>query len=96
MADTCANCHVGHLKRARAVFVQGYGDTLVHAPNIPAWKCDICGETSFDLASLHCLEILIGDAGPPPNRYVAPVSDSRPADPETNLPTSPPLRPPSK
>jgi YgiT-type zinc finger domain-containing protein len=94
MSDTCPNCHLGHLKAMQTVFVQIYGDTLVHAPNVPAWKCDVCGETYFAPENLRRLDILIGHSGPPPNRHIVPAPDTPPVDPDT--PASVPLRPPTK
>jgi YgiT-type zinc finger domain-containing protein len=82
LVDTCPNCHLGLLKQIRAVYVQIYGDTLIHVPDTLAWKCDVCGETYFDPEAVHRMDILIGDSGPPPNRHVSPPPETTPADPD--------------
>lgn len=73
--DTCPSCGVGHLSLTQTVYVQVYDGTLVSAPNVPAWVCDVCGLTLFDSAALQNIEFMIGESGPPPNRHLA-----RPAD----------------
>ena len=69
MVHVCPNCHIGHLHEARAPYVQLYNATLIHMPNVAAWKCDVCGETYFDTQTIRQLEVLIGDSGPPPNQH---------------------------
>ena len=50
-------------------YVRQYGATLISVPNTPAWICDVCHERQFDSASIQRIESLVGQAGPPPNRY---------------------------
>ena len=88
---TCPICHLGILKEAPAVFIQFYGETLIHAPNVPAWKCDVCGETFFDPEAVRRIDTLIGEGGPPPNRHDdSPASDPSPAEPDAAV-VPPPL-----
>ena len=72
MSTTCPACQVGHLKAIKTTYARVYDDTLIQVPNIAAWKCDICGETLYDPETIRRLEVLIGEAGPPPNRHVSP------------------------
>lgn len=58
------------------VYVHVYDSTLVHIPNVPAWKCDVCGMSLFDDEAIRRIEVLIGEAGPPPNHYTAPREES--------------------
>ena len=78
----CPNCHMGHLDLRLTTYVQQYGGTLISVPNTPAWVCDVCHERQFDDASIQRIEALIGQAGPPPNRYEPEKSRKirRPAD----------------
>ncbi|HML24499.1 MAG TPA: YgiT-type zinc finger protein [Aggregatilinea sp.] len=69
--DTCPSCGVGQLKPAQTVYVQVVDGTLVSAPNVPAWICDVCGLTLFDSATVQNIEFMIGESGPPPNRHLS-------------------------
>jgi YgiT-type zinc finger domain-containing protein len=84
MPEKCPVCLSGSLKPTRSVFVRVYEDTLIHVPNVPAWKCDICGLIYFDSSTIRRTEVLIGEAGPPPNRYhpapPMPAADDKPAE----------------
>ncbi|WP_119067613.1 YgiT-type zinc finger protein [Aggregatilinea lenta] len=79
--DTCPSCGVGLLKSAQTVYVQVYNGTLVSAPNVPAWICDVCGLTLFDSTALQNIEFMIGESGPPPNRHLPAPSAERSAGP---------------
>jgi len=61
------------------VYVRHFGDTLVSVPNTPAWECDVCHEREFDPAGIQRIEMLVGQAGPPPNHH--PTEKSHPAEP---------------
>ncbi len=68
---SCPVCGIGHLHTTYRTHVRIYSGTLVHLPNIPTHHCDICGEVIVDHEALHRSEFLIGQSGPPPNRYTA-------------------------
>jgi YgiT-type zinc finger domain-containing protein len=51
------------------VYLRQYGGTLICVPNTPAWVCDTCHSSQFDPESIRRIEMLVGQAGPPPNRY---------------------------
>ena len=65
----CPYCHLGHMRPRIAVYVRQFGETLVNVPNTPAWECDVCHHRQFDPASVQRIELLVGQAGPPPNHY---------------------------
>jgi YgiT-type zinc finger domain-containing protein len=77
MVRVCPSCQVGHLKPIRSVFTRVYDGTLIHAPQVPAWKCDLCGDAFFDTAAIHRIETLLGEAGPPPNRHIPRRAEER-------------------
>jgi len=66
----------------RRTYIRLYGATLVHAPDVPAWRCDACRLVIFDQPALDRIELLVGQAGPPPN-----VAAARPARPAETSPT---------
>jgi YgiT-type zinc finger domain-containing protein len=57
------------MQQTAMTYIQIYNGTLIHAPNVPAWKCDICGQTFFDPDAVRRIDVLAGEAGPPPNRH---------------------------
>jgi YgiT-type zinc finger domain-containing protein len=65
----CPYCHLGHMRPRMAVYVRQFGETLVNVPNTPAWECDVCHHRQFEPASVQRIEMLVGQAGPPPNHY---------------------------
>lgn len=67
------------MKPARVTYMNQYGETVVSAQKIPAWTCDVCGETEFDEGALQRMELLLGQGLLPPNRY-------RPATPRKHTP----------
>src|SRR5260370_35754059 len=69
----CPACHLGHLDLRLTVYVRMFGETLIHVPNTPAWECDVCHHRQFDPASVQRIEMLVGQAGPPPNPYRPPA-----------------------
>jgi YgiT-type zinc finger domain-containing protein len=84
----CPVCRLGHLDLRPAVYIRMYGETLIHVPNTPAWECDVCRQRQFDPASVQRIELLVGQAGPPPNRYRPQPTPAtlRPAEPLTTTP----------
>jgi YgiT-type zinc finger domain-containing protein len=79
-ADICPVCQVGHLKATQTTYVQVYDGTLVSVPNVLTWKCDVCGSSQYDPGTIRRLEVMIGEAGPPPNHHStpAPTVDEKP------------------
>ncbi len=95
--ETCPHCNIGHLHPQRLTYVQVYNRTLVHIPNVPARRCDVCGQVFFDAEKLRQFEVLIGQAGLPPNRHRAPAerAEAEPTSSATN-PSEDAARPRSK
>lgn len=87
--EHCPYCGFGRLHTTHRTIVRIYGDTLVHIPNVPTHKCDICGYIVFDEHALSRSEVLIGESGPPPNVHARsgdPVSPAKAGDsPDTLL-----------
>ncbi|MBN1680732.1 MAG: YgiT-type zinc finger protein [Anaerolineae bacterium] len=79
-SNTCPYCHLGHLHPTQHTYVHAYEDSLVHMPNIPAWQCDVCRVVLYDECAIRQLEVLIGESGPPPNRYVPQTAPSQHED----------------
>lgn len=65
----CPYCHLGHMRAQMVVYTRQFAETLVNVPNTPAWECDVCHHRQFDPTSVQRIEMLVGQAGPPPNRY---------------------------
>lgn len=57
---TCPHCQIGKLRTAAETYTVVYGGTLLSAPDVPAWRCDICAYLEFDEASLWRLDLLLG------------------------------------
>ena len=58
---------MGRLLPTRRTYVSRYGATLVHSAGVPALKCDTCRLVIFDADALSRIDLLVGEAGPPPN-----------------------------
>ncbi|MBI5958391.1 MAG: YgiT-type zinc finger protein [Chloroflexi bacterium] len=80
LSITCPRCGVGRMKLTRATYIQLYENTLIHAPNTIAWRCDVCGQTFFDPDAVLRLDVLAGEAGPPPNLHASEPVRSAPSD----------------
>lgn len=85
---TCPRCGVGHLLATRLTYIHLYDNTLIHAPNTAAWRCDVCGLTVFDPDAVRRIDVLAGEAGPPPNFHAPGVA--HPASADTPAPDDPP------
>jgi YgiT-type zinc finger domain-containing protein len=68
----CPVCHLGHMNLKLAVYTRMFVGTLVHVPNMPVWECDVCRNREFEAMSIQRIEMLVGEAGPPPNHYRPP------------------------
>lgn len=69
---SCPHCGFGRIQQISTTYIQVYNGTLIHAPHVDAWQCDLCGQTFFDPDAVRRIEMLAGEAGPPPNRHVTP------------------------
>jgi YgiT-type zinc finger domain-containing protein len=86
---------MGRLDLRLTTYTHMYDGTLVNVPNTPAWVCDVCHTWQFEPEAVRRIELLIGQAGPPPNRY-QPLGAKRVAhrrDPKTAATTNAKPRP---
>jgi YgiT-type zinc finger domain-containing protein len=88
----CPTCQMGRLDLRLTTYVRMYAETLISVPNTPAWICDVCHAQQFDPMAVQRIEMLMGQAGPPPNRYrpagVSPKVKHRSADKSAAKPKS--------
>ncbi len=70
----------------RRTYNRLYGATLVHAPDVLAWRCGVCRLVIFDQPAVDRIELVVGQAGPPPN--IAAARPARPAEPSSTDQTS--------
>lgn len=97
MPQYCPACRVGKLIPTRRTYVYQYGETLVHSADVPALKCDTCRLVIFDADAVARLELMVGEAGPPPNVPAdlpprAPEPSPADATAREDLPDEPPRR----
>ncbi len=64
---TCLTCRIGTLQRKLAPYAGWHGGEFVVIPTLPAWLCDVCGERTYDQATLDSLLSLIGPPLPMPD-----------------------------
>ncbi|MGC9348322.1 MAG: YgiT-type zinc finger protein [Anaerolineae bacterium] len=60
MTYSCPSCVFGTMKPTRITYLRRWGPYLVTVPNFPAWQCDSCSYTRYDVAALARLEVLLG------------------------------------
>lgn len=84
----CPRCQIGNLNATTATYSATFNGMLLSVPNVPAWKCDICGYLEFEDDALAQIEGLVGHFGLPDDR-TRPASKIPPMDsdqPDKNLP----------
>ncbi len=97
MQDICPVCQMGRMQEIVTTYVALYEGTLVHMPNVRAWRCAVCRETLFDDQAIRQIEALIGVGGLPPNRYTPDDDPGRGSDSPAALDDTPStLHPPTK
>ncbi len=82
MSNPCPVCQVGRLRETRTVYVRVYEGTIVSVPNVETLQCDFCGTAFYDPETIRSVEVMIGEAGPPPNHFTPPAA---PATHKSNL-----------
>ncbi len=65
----CPRCRVGRLDLKRANAIYFHGETLICAPNTPAWQCDVCRYREVDREALRRIGLLVQRDVPPFNQY---------------------------
>lgn len=58
--EFCEICHVGSLRPYRATYARWHDGQFVVVPGLPAWRCDVCGDTFYDNSALAQLALLLG------------------------------------
>jgi len=58
--EFCDGCHIGSLQACRATYARWHGGQFVIVPGVPAWRCDFCGDTFYDIEALTRLVMLLG------------------------------------
>jgi YgiT-type zinc finger domain-containing protein len=56
----CNHCHIGSLEPHRATYTQWHDGQFIILPNVPARRCDFCGEVFFDNDAMIRLILLLG------------------------------------
>ena len=56
----CQVCHVGSLHPHHATYARWHDGQFIIIPNVPAWQCDVCGDTFYDPQALTRLTLLLG------------------------------------
>jgi YgiT-type zinc finger domain-containing protein len=56
----CDNCRVGSLQPCRATYARWHNGQFVVLSGVSAWRCDLCGDTSYDSEALTRLILLLG------------------------------------
>jgi len=62
---SCPRCSMGQLRPARSTYAHRWGAFLLTRPNFPAWRCDCCGYTRYDVVALAEIELLTGPEDSP-------------------------------
>lgn len=65
----CPVCHVGRMSPRLTTYIRQFGETIINVPNTPALECDVCHAREFDPEAVQRIEMLVGQAGPPPNHF---------------------------
>ena len=70
----CEECRIGRLQPDRVSYLDWLEDVVLVAPNTPAWVCDVCGQTHYDLDFIHRLQELVEAARTPYEEIVVDVN----------------------
>lgn len=66
---SCTECQAGKMHRKLVTYVTYIGDEMITVPDFPAWVCDICGRSDYDMQALNQLTLLLSpNAGKPTMR----------------------------
>jgi hypothetical protein len=59
-AFPCPCCQVGYCQPGTGTYLRMVGNTLVSAPDMPAWTCDVCNYQEFEREDVMRLDMLLG------------------------------------
>jgi YgiT-type zinc finger domain-containing protein len=66
LTTPCTECQAGKMHRKHVTYITYIGDELITVPDFPAWVCDICGRSDYDMQALNQLTLLLSpNAGKP-------------------------------
>ena len=55
----CDECQVGKMSRTYITYFTWIGDELISVPDFPAWVCDMCGRSEYDLDAVSRMSLLL-------------------------------------
>lgn len=71
-AYPCPDCQGGVRRLRLKTYYTRVKDQLITVPNFPAWVCDVCGRSEFDLRAMSWLDTMFSiperRQPSPPNR----------------------------
>lgn len=56
----CEVCHLGMLQTKNATYTGWHHGSFVMLPNVDATLCDVCGDFTYDPATVTRIEMLLG------------------------------------
>jgi YgiT-type zinc finger domain-containing protein len=74
MSSVCNVCH-GQVKQTTITYTQWIDGRVIVVENVPAWRCEQCGETYFDPQIVAKLQALIWSNAEPSQVIETPVYD---------------------
>ena len=79
---TCRECQSGLIGIRFVTYFTRLGDEMVMVPDFPAWVCDVCGYTIYDVKAVSLISTLLspntGKDAPKLKKRVAKKEDSVP------------------
>ena len=58
--EFCNICHIGSPRSHRATYARWHYGQFIVLSGMPAWRCDVCGDTFYDDQALARLFLLLG------------------------------------
>ncbi len=59
-AFPCPACQIGYCQPGKGTYLRLVNGTLVSAPDMPLWICDVCDYQEFDRDAVLRVEALLG------------------------------------
>lgn len=56
----CPRCQVGRLRITYATYAQLYDGKILSAPDMPMYRCDVCGFVEFEQEAVQYIKMLTG------------------------------------
>jgi YgiT-type zinc finger domain-containing protein len=58
--EFCDSCHIGSWHPCRATYAHWHDGQFIIVPEVPAWRCDFCGDTYYEREAISRLVLLLG------------------------------------